>query len=143
MTHTPEASAASQSPEPPGGPARPGLSIGMITVDTVDARALAAWWAERFGATVTDDFDGWFCSVTGGSLSLTLGFQRVEEPTPGKNRVHLDLALPLSGPSRAETVAAFVAAGATVHDTVAMPEFGWTVLADPDGNLFCVGDPST
>lgn len=122
-------------------PSRPGLSLGMITVDTTDARALATWWAERFGATVADDNDGWFCTVSGGGLPLTLGFQRVADPTPGKNRLHFDLNLAPGGQSRPEAVAEFVAAGATELRTQEMPGFAWTVLADPDGNQFCIGDP--
>jgi hypothetical protein len=57
-----------------------------------------------------------------------LCFQRVPEPRPGKNRLHLDVNVE----DQAE-VDAFVRLGATV---IAEHE-GWVVLADPEGNEFC------
>jgi hypothetical protein len=59
-----------------------------------------------------------------------LWFTRVPEPKSGKNRLHLDLTVP----DLSLGVADLVARGATVlaeHD-------GWTVLADPEGDEFCV-----
>jgi hypothetical protein len=57
-------------------------------------------------------------------------FQLVPEPKPGKNRVHLDLMTDDLGAE----VARIVGLGATV-----VVEFdGWTTLADPEGNEFCV-----
>jgi hypothetical protein len=61
-----------------------------------------------------------------------LWFQRVPEPKRVKNRVHLDLR----ASDRVAEVARLVGLGASVID-----EFdGWTVLADPEGNEFCVRD---
>jgi hypothetical protein len=61
-----------------------------------------------------------------------LWFQLVPEPKRVKNRVHLDLR----AEDRSAEVARLVGLGATVID-----EFnGWTMLADPEGNEFCVRD---
>jgi predicted enzyme related to lactoylglutathione lyase len=61
-------------------------------------------------------------------------FQKVPEPKPGKNRVHVDL--------RVEDMAAeidrLVGLGATVLARRNMGAFHWTVLADPEGNEFCI-----
>jgi len=65
-----------------------------------------------------------------------LGLQRVPEPRSGKNRVHVDL----SGGSRATEVPRLVGLGATVVGEHEMPGLVWTVLADPEGNEFCVGE---
>ncbi len=55
--------------------------------------------------------------------------------TPGKNRLHLDLA----GPDRQAEVERLVAAGANLVAEHSLDGgFTWTVLADPDGNQFCV-----
>lgn len=67
------------------------LSLGMVTADTTDAVALGTWWAEQTGADVVATNDGWFVMVPGGGLPVMLAFQKVEEVTPGKNRLHLDL----------------------------------------------------
>lgn len=113
------------------------ISVGMVTFDTTDARALAAWWAEQTGGAVVNDMEGFFV-VVATPTGLHLGFQTVPDPTPGKNRLHLDCG---AADPQAE-IDRLVAAGATlvaVHDE--NPGFTWTVLADPDGNQFCVAAP--
>jgi hypothetical protein len=60
----------------------------------------------------------------------------VAEPTAGKNKVHLDLR----GSDRASEVARLLSLGATAVAEHSVPGLSWTVLADPEGNLFCVGE---
>jgi predicted enzyme related to lactoylglutathione lyase len=57
----------------------------------------------------------------------------------GKNRLHFDLAPPAGGDQQAE-VARLVSLGATRAD-IGQGEVGWVVMADPDGNEFCVLAP--
>jgi hypothetical protein len=54
----------------------------------------------------------------------------------GKNRLHFDLAPPAGGDLRAE-VDRLVSLGATRLD-IGQGDAGWAVMADPDGNEFCV-----
>lgn len=110
------------------------LRIGMITVDTTDARTLGRWWAAAFGGTVLEENDGWFLMVSLGPGQPLLGFQQVEDPTPGKNRLHLDLV----AEDRAAAVERLIGAGARLVAEREMPGFSWVTLADPDGNEFCV-----
>ena len=110
------------------------LTLGMITVDSTDAEPLAGWWAEQTGAAITETNDGWFVVVKGGGLPLMLAFQKVEEVTPGKNKVHLDL----SAPDLDAEVDRLVAAGATLVERRGDESFRWVTLADPQGNLFDV-----
>ena len=56
-----------------------------------------------------------------------------------KNRLHLDLA-PQAGDDQADAVTALRAAGATLAD-IGQGDVTWTVLADPEGNEFCVLTP--
>jgi predicted enzyme related to lactoylglutathione lyase len=110
------------------------LSIEMVTVDCRDPRALAQWWARQLGGNVLEGFEGddfVMVAVEGGAR---LGFQRVAEPTPGKNRMHLDLA----ASDRDAEVARLVADGAREVERHEVSGFVWVVLADPEGNLFCV-----
>ncbi|MGW2208527.1 VOC family protein [Streptomyces sp. NPDC001781] len=73
---------------------------------------------------------------TGTGLGRRVLFQRVPEARSGKNRLHLDLH---AGPEgRVEEVARLTALGATVLREVSGPAGAWTVLADPEGNEFCV-----
>ena len=105
----------------------------MITVDTTDAQRLGEWWAGVTGARVTETNNGWYVVLAGGSLPLLLSFQKVDEPTPGKNRLHLDLVTD----DLDAAVTTILDAGATL---VARRDegFPWVTLADPDGNEFCV-----
>ena len=63
-----------------------------------------------------------------------LGFQHVPEPTPGKNRVHLDL----TAPDRELEVERLLVEGALPVARHEVNGFVWVVLADPEGNQFCV-----
>jgi predicted enzyme related to lactoylglutathione lyase len=110
------------------------LSVAMITFDSTDPDALAAWWSEAVGGSVQPVMPGEFVVVSGAD-GPRLGFQRVEEPTPGKNRVHVDFSV---ADVDAE-VSRLVALGASEtgrHDFGS--DFRWVVLADPAGNAFCV-----
>jgi hypothetical protein len=60
-------------------------------------------------------------------------------PKTGKNRLHFDLAPPVGGDQHAE-VDRLVALGATRID-IGQGDVSWVVLADPDGNEFCVVGP--
>ena len=114
------------------------LTLAMVTIDTTDADAIAAWWAQQTGAEVVERNDGWFVIIAGGALPVQLAFQRVEEPTPGKNRVHLDL---VAGDDLEAEVQRLLAAGASLVARRGGESFQWVTLADPDGNVFCVAQP--
>jgi len=114
------------------------LTLGMITVDTADAESLGRWWAEQTGAEVAQTNEGWFVVLGGGGLPVMLAFQKVEEPTPGKNKIHLDLT---AAELDAE-VDRLVAAGATLVARRGDESFRWVTLADPQGNEFDVAEES-
>ena len=104
----------------------------MVTTDSPDPFPLAQWWADLLGGTITENSDGWFVVVQ--AAATTLAFQRVDDPTPGKNRVHLDLFTD-------DLAAAVVAARSAGARQVAELEEGgvhWFTFADPEGNLFDV-----
>lgn len=110
------------------------LTLGMITVDTTDAMPLARWWAEQLGGTIEQENDGWYVTVGLPGVAQKISFQKVSDPSPGKNRLHLDLASP---DLEAETER-LVSAGAGLVDRHEHEGFRWNVLTDPDGNQFCV-----
>ena len=110
----------------------------MITCDSTDPVPLAAWWAERTGATVHDPYGGVHLVLSGGTLPLMLAFQQVDDPTPGKNKLHLDL----SADDLEAEVEALVAAGATLVERRGDDSFRWVTFTDPQGNEFCVAQTS-
>lgn len=110
------------------------LTLAMITFDTTDPSPLARWWAAQMDGTIVEENDGWFCVVELASAPYRLAFQKVGDPTPGKNRIHLDLTTEnLDG-----EVARLLEAGAGRVDEHTMGDFRWVTLRDPDGNAFCV-----
>ncbi len=110
------------------------MKLGMITIDTTDAMKLGGWWAEQLGAAVGETNDGYYVMVSGGGLPGLLSFQKVDDPTPGKNRVHLDL----TAEDLDAEVDRLLGAGATLVARRGDENFRWVTLADPDGNQFCV-----
>lgn len=114
------------------------LTISMVTIDCTDPEQLAAWWAGAIAGDMTVAAPDEFAVVTS-SEGLRLGFQKVPNPTPGKNRMHLDL----HSDDRERDAARLVAAGAIeVGRHAAGADFAWVVLADPAGNVFCVAGSS-
>ncbi len=110
------------------------IRIAMVTVDSRDPRALAQWWRQVLGGELADGSNGDFVILDTES-GARVAFQRVDEPTPGKNRLHLDLAT--GAGERAAQVERLVALGASIvarHDH--REGFGWVTLADPEGNEF-------
>ena len=106
----------------------PARRLHGIAVDCADPASLAAWWGEVYDRPVVPE-DGWFTlEHTTPDPVLTLDFQHVPEPKTVKNRVHWDV----EGPPG--TTRALEAHGAVRLDD--QPR--WTVLADPEGNEFCV-----
>lgn len=113
------------------------LSLEMITVDCTDPPRLAGWWASAVGGDVVPLSGAEFVLVARRGWPA-LGFQRVAQPTPGKNRVHLDL---MADDLDAE-VERLVGLGATETGRHSIDGgLRWAVLADPDGNAFCVAAP--
>ncbi len=110
------------------------LTLGMITIDTTDAERLAGWWAEQTGASVGETNGGFYVMVSGGGLPCLLAFQKVDDPTPGKNKVHLDL----TADDLDAEVQRLVGSGAELVERRGDEHFRWVTLADPDGNQFCV-----
>jgi hypothetical protein len=106
--------------------------VKSITFDCADALAVARFWAAALGGEMDKDAtnDKAFVQAPGWG-GPNLWFQRVPEPAVCKNRMHFDLRAP-GGDVPAE-VARLNALGATVVTPGAL-----TVMADPEGNIFCV-----
>ena len=117
-------------------------------VESTDHRKLARWWAEALGWEVVLDLDSEVVVVPPWALELSgkldfhqvppgMVFVPVDHEKSGKNRLHWDFA-PHTSDDRDAEIARLVDLGATVIDVGQPAEATWTVLADPDGNEFCV-----
>jgi catechol 2,3-dioxygenase-like lactoylglutathione lyase family enzyme len=119
-----------------------GTRLHSVVIDCLDHRAQARWWAETLGWQVVHD-DATECALAPVGRpetdDLSLVFVPVPEPKDGKNRVHLDLNSP-STAAQHETVERLLARGAS-HADIGQSEVSWIVMADPEGNEFCVLPP--
>jgi len=109
-----------------------------VTFDAHDAATLAQFWAGVLGREVVEDAGG--ALLPGDDTQLSLRFVPSRSDKAGPNRMHLHL----TSASRADqrnTVATAIGLGAAHLDVGQRPEEGHVVLADPEGNEFCVIGP--
>lgn len=116
-----------------------GLVVSQVTVDARDPAALARWWADVLGWRVTwEDADGDEVGLDppDGVPATSWLFLRVPEGKTTKNRVHPDVRPP-DGSDQATELQRLLDLGATPVD-IGQGEVTWHVLADPEGNEFCL-----
>jgi hypothetical protein len=115
-------------------------ALASVVVDVVDPRRQATFWADAAGWTVVE------AGATGSRLRSPSGtgpfldLVPVPEPKQVKNRLHLDVA-PFAGEDQGAAVHHLEEAGATRADVGQGPGVSWVVLADPEGQEFCVLSP--
>jgi predicted enzyme related to lactoylglutathione lyase len=108
-----------------------------LVIDSHDPERLAAFWQEVLGCpTMERGSDGGpYVWIGGGGSPVELVFVPVPETKAVKNRIHIDVNP--SDRDQAEEVERLLAIGAR-HADVGQGDVSWVVLADPEGNEFCV-----
>lgn len=105
-----------------------------LVVDAEDPARLARWWAEALGYQLVNEQPDEVEIRRSADEMPGLVFVPVPGPKQTKNRLHIDLR-----PSDREAeVERLVNMGARHVDVGQSGGAGWTVLADPEGNEFCV-----
>jgi hypothetical protein len=123
------------------------VSIASVTFDCADALTVGQFWAAALGRPLDPRASSELSAIGFAGRRDKVGwapverendptwiFAKVPEPRTAKNRIHLDL----TAPDPEAEVARLVELGAIrIAD---MEEYGytWTVMADPEGNEFCV-----
>ena len=117
--------------------------VSHTTIDCHNAFELSQWWKPVLGYTeIPDDpnepgHDE--CMIQSPDGGHRLLFIEVPEPKQSKNRIHLDLRP--RDDTQDDEIANLRAHGATQladHRGIYGPGTGWVVLADPEGNEFCI-----
>ena len=109
-----------------------------VTFDAHDAARLAQFWAGVLGREVVGDVAG--ALLPGEGTQLSLRFVPNHAVTVGPNRMHLHLTS-ASPADQQHTVATALELGAGHLDVGQRPDEEHVVLADPEGNAFCVIEP--
>ncbi len=111
--------------------------VAHVTFDCADPQRLAEFWSKATDYQIEEQGEEMATLSPGEGSQPKLLFIKVPEPRTVKNRVHLDV-----GVSDVEAEAArLIGLGATRGETHHGQGFVWAVMADPEGNEFCIGQP--
>ncbi len=111
-----------------------------LRFDANDPLVLARFWAEALRWEVGQASDAGVALVPTDGTRFTIVFRQVSQPKVGRNRIHLDLTTS-SLNDQQESVAHLLDVGASHCDVGQGPDELHVVLADPEGNEFCLIEP--
>jgi predicted enzyme related to lactoylglutathione lyase len=119
-------------------------SIGMVVLGATDMGRAIGFWSEALGYELREGGAGadWSSLTPAGGLGTGIGLQQTTTLAEKHPRVHLDLYVADAAEQAAE-IERLVSLGAERVDWDLYPEDpDFVVLADPDGNRFCIVDTS-
>ena len=123
------------------GVARPMTShLYALVFDAFDPGRLAPFWAGLLGREMVADTDGGIALPPSDDTGFRIEFFPTQDPRTGPNPMHLHLTS-TSLDDQQSTVAKSLELGGRHIDVGQRPEEGHVVLADPEGNEFCVIEP--
>ncbi len=109
-------------------------TVGTVMIDCNDLDGMVEFWKQALNLEEKGRYPDYVWLSRLGDGGPALAFQRVSEAREGKNRLHLDLT--------SDDPAAFkqliLDLGGSHVDDRESSGFHWSVLADPEGNVFCV-----
>ena len=117
------------------------VTLHHVVVDTRDLPGLARFWTQALHWKILSEREREIVIGPDENSPVGLCFMPVTGPKTVKNRVHLDLTTEAA--DRDAEIARLLALGARRVDVGQTGEESWTVLADPEGNEFCVIRPKT
>ena len=113
----------------------PVVTVATVVINVTDSDREKRFWQALLGVGIAREFPGGFCWLDpqhDGGVSVAL--QSVDDPTPGRNRLHLDTSVADLETAQARIIEL---GGSHVEDHEVMG-FAWKVMADPEGNEFCI-----
>jgi predicted enzyme related to lactoylglutathione lyase len=114
--------------------------LHALCFDANDPPRLARFWAGVLGWEMAGESSDGVALLPNDDTGFRIRFLPTQEPKAGPNRMHFDLTS-TSLDDQQETVARSLRLGARHIDVGQRPEEGHVVLADPEGNEFCVIEP--
>lgn len=110
--------------------------IATITIDAVQPRVVADFWCAVLDWQVVDEDTGIVSIAPKDNSWPSIDVIAVPAAKAAKNRLHLDLRA--DGVSTSAELERLLALGARRTDVGQGPDVSWVVLADPEGNEFCL-----
>lgn len=116
------------------------LKFEQVTIDALDPRSQAEFWREVLHWNIVDEFEDVLVAlappaeIRAEGMSPDLLFLKVPDEKTVKNRLHLDLR----PDNQSEEVQRLEALGARRVSIGQDPTVTWVVMADPEGNEFCI-----
>jgi predicted enzyme related to lactoylglutathione lyase len=114
--------------------------LDALSIHANDPRRLAGFWGGVLGWATADDPSDGLALLPDDDTGFRIRFRPTRERKAGQNRMHLDLTS-TSLEAQQLTVARALEFGARHIDVGQRAEEGHVVLADPEGNEFCVIEP--
>lgn len=108
--------------------------MASIVINVVDLERVAGFWKALLGVGERHRAPGFLWLERQPGASISLAFQQVDDPTEGRNRLHIDFGVKDAPGARSR----ILELGGEVLEQHEMSGFEWTVFADPEGNEFCV-----
>ena len=110
--------------------------LASVAIDATDPRIVADFWCAVLGWRVVEEDSGIVTIAPQDGIRPSIDVIAVPEGKTIKNRLHFDLRA--DGVSTAEELERLLALGAVRTDVGQGPDVSWVVLADPEGNEFCL-----
>jgi predicted enzyme related to lactoylglutathione lyase len=115
------------------------VRLHHIVLDARDLPGLARFWTQALGWKILSEREREIVIGTDENAPVGMCFMPAADPKTVKNRMHLDLTS--SAQDRDQEIERLLALGARRVDVGQTGAESWTVLADPEGNEFCVVRP--
>jgi catechol 2,3-dioxygenase-like lactoylglutathione lyase family enzyme len=106
------------------------ITLGSTVINCADMELMTSFWSRALGLEPSAGDE--FRKLTGPGFNISL--QRARTPVSGRDQMHLDLY----STDQAGDVERLAGLGATVVRTHHDPDDDYVVMADPEGNEFCV-----
>ncbi|MEU7874611.1 VOC family protein [Dactylosporangium sp. NPDC049140] len=110
--------------------------LAAIAIDAIEPRPVAEFWAAVLGWQIVEEEPDVLSLAPAAGALPGIDVVRVPEHKTLKNRLHLDLRA--DGGTQQEEAERVLALGARRADVGQGPDVSWVVLADPEGNEFCI-----
>jgi len=111
-------------------------SLAALAIDAVNPGLVAEFWCAVLGWVVLEEDEGFVSIGSADGSWPTIDVCPVPEAKTVKNRLHLDVRA--DGVEQQVELQRLLGLGAKAVDIGQAPDVSWVVLADPEGNEFCL-----